>query len=90
MPSTDFARDKFIIDHKVALKEELARYHEMLGVNHVIMRCLWPGLPVEQMFASIRGCLTSHGRRSSFHTGPQTFTPINVVPTQQCACRGGS
>jgi alkanesulfonate monooxygenase SsuD/methylene tetrahydromethanopterin reductase-like flavin-dependent oxidoreductase (luciferase family) len=50
----DFARDKFIIGDKVSVKEEIQRYHELLGVNHFIMRCQWPGLPVERTLASIR------------------------------------
>jgi alkanesulfonate monooxygenase SsuD/methylene tetrahydromethanopterin reductase-like flavin-dependent oxidoreductase (luciferase family) len=50
----DFARDKFIIGDKVAVKEEIARYHEILGVDHFIMRCQWPGLPVERTLDSIR------------------------------------
>jgi alkanesulfonate monooxygenase SsuD/methylene tetrahydromethanopterin reductase-like flavin-dependent oxidoreductase (luciferase family) len=49
-----FARDKFIIGDKVAVKEEIARYHELLGVDHFIMRCQWPGLPVEKTLATIR------------------------------------
>ena len=54
IPFTEFARDKFIIGDKVAVKEEIARYHELLGVNHFIMRCQWPGLPVEKTLASIK------------------------------------
>ena len=54
IPFTEFARDKFIIGDKVAVKEEIARYHELLGVNHFIMRCQWPGLPVERTLASIQ------------------------------------
>jgi alkanesulfonate monooxygenase SsuD/methylene tetrahydromethanopterin reductase-like flavin-dependent oxidoreductase (luciferase family) len=50
----DFARDKFIIGDKVSVKEEIARYHELLGVDHFIMRCNWPGLPQEQTLATIR------------------------------------
>jgi len=50
----DFARDKFIIGDKVSVKEEIARYHELLGVDHFIMRCQWPGLPVERTLASIQ------------------------------------
>lgn len=50
----DFARDKFIIGDKVKVKEEVARYHELLGVDHFIMRCQWPGLPQEQTLATIR------------------------------------
>jgi alkanesulfonate monooxygenase SsuD/methylene tetrahydromethanopterin reductase-like flavin-dependent oxidoreductase (luciferase family) len=49
----DFGRDKFIIGDKVSVKEEIARYHELLGVNHFIMRCNWPGLPQAQTLATI-------------------------------------
>ena len=28
--------------------------HELLGVDHFIMRCQWPGLPQEQTLATIR------------------------------------
>ena len=39
---------------KVSVKEEIARYRELMGVNHFIMRCQWPGLPQEQTLATIR------------------------------------
>ena len=54
LPFTEFARDRFIIGDTVSVKEEIARYCELLGVNHFIMRCQWPGLPVERALASIR------------------------------------
>jgi alkanesulfonate monooxygenase SsuD/methylene tetrahydromethanopterin reductase-like flavin-dependent oxidoreductase (luciferase family) len=50
----DFARDRFIIGDKVSVKEEIARYRELLGVDHFIMRCQWPGLPQEQVLGSIQ------------------------------------
>jgi len=50
----EFAQDRFIIGDKVKVKEEIARYNELLGVDHFIMRCQWPGLPVERTLASIR------------------------------------
>jgi len=50
----DFAHDRFIIGDKVSVKEEIARYREMLGVDHFIMRCQWPGLPQERVLGSIR------------------------------------
>jgi len=50
----DFARDRFIIGDKVSVKEEIARYRDLLGVDHFIMRCQWPGLPQEQVLGSIR------------------------------------
>ena len=50
----EFAHDRFIIGDKVSVKEEIARYHDMLGVDHFIMRCQWPGLPQERTLASIK------------------------------------
>jgi alkanesulfonate monooxygenase SsuD/methylene tetrahydromethanopterin reductase-like flavin-dependent oxidoreductase (luciferase family) len=50
----DFARDRFIIGDKVSVKEEVARYRELLGVDHFIMRCQWPGLPQQQVLSSIQ------------------------------------
>jgi alkanesulfonate monooxygenase SsuD/methylene tetrahydromethanopterin reductase-like flavin-dependent oxidoreductase (luciferase family) len=50
----DFARDRFIIGDKTSVKEEIARYREILGVDHFIMRCQWPGLPQEQALGSIQ------------------------------------
>jgi alkanesulfonate monooxygenase SsuD/methylene tetrahydromethanopterin reductase-like flavin-dependent oxidoreductase (luciferase family) len=50
----DFARDRFIIGDKVSVKEEIARYREILGVDHFIMRCQWPGLPQERTLSSIK------------------------------------
>ena len=50
----DLARDRFIIGDKVSVKEEIARYRELLGVDHFIMRCQWPGLPQERVLDSIR------------------------------------
>jgi alkanesulfonate monooxygenase SsuD/methylene tetrahydromethanopterin reductase-like flavin-dependent oxidoreductase (luciferase family) len=50
----DFARDRFIIGDKVSVAEEVARYRELLGVDHFIVRCQWPGLPQAQALASIR------------------------------------
>jgi alkanesulfonate monooxygenase SsuD/methylene tetrahydromethanopterin reductase-like flavin-dependent oxidoreductase (luciferase family) len=54
VPFEEFARDRFIIGDKVSVKEEVARYRELLGVDHFIMRCQWPGLPQEQALGSIK------------------------------------
>jgi alkanesulfonate monooxygenase SsuD/methylene tetrahydromethanopterin reductase-like flavin-dependent oxidoreductase (luciferase family) len=48
------ARDRFIIGDKVSVKEEIARWHESLGVNHFVMHVQWPGLPEERVLGSIR------------------------------------
>jgi len=50
----DFARDRFIIGDKISVKEEIARYRELLGVDHFIMRCQWPALPQERVLGSIQ------------------------------------
>ena len=54
MTFEEMARDRFIIGDKVAVKEEIARWQERLGVNHFIMRVQWPGLAQEQVLGSIR------------------------------------
>jgi alkanesulfonate monooxygenase SsuD/methylene tetrahydromethanopterin reductase-like flavin-dependent oxidoreductase (luciferase family) len=53
-PFEEFARNRFIIGDKVSVKEEIARYRELLGVDHFIMRCQWPGLPQEKVLGTIR------------------------------------
>src|SRR6516225_9519441 len=47
----DFARDRFIIGDKASVKDEIARYRELLGVDHFIMRCQWPGLLQERVLS---------------------------------------
>ena len=54
MPFEEFAKDRFIIGDKVSVAEEVARYREALGADHLILRVQWPGLPQEQVLASIR------------------------------------
>lgn len=54
MPFEDFVRDRFIIGDAAFVKEEVSRYREALGVDHLIMRVQWPGLEQEKAMASIR------------------------------------
>jgi alkanesulfonate monooxygenase SsuD/methylene tetrahydromethanopterin reductase-like flavin-dependent oxidoreductase (luciferase family) len=54
MTFEEMARDRFIIGDKVAVKEEIARWQELLGVNHFIMRVQWPGLAQDKVLGSIR------------------------------------
>ncbi|HEY6430793.1 MAG TPA: LLM class flavin-dependent oxidoreductase [Acetobacteraceae bacterium] len=54
MPFEDFVRDRFIIGDAAFVKEEVMRYREALGVDHMIMRVQWPGLEQEKAMASIR------------------------------------
>jgi alkanesulfonate monooxygenase SsuD/methylene tetrahydromethanopterin reductase-like flavin-dependent oxidoreductase (luciferase family) len=50
----DFARDRFIIGDKASVKDEVLRYRQLLGVDHFVMRCQWPGLEQDKTLASIR------------------------------------
>jgi alkanesulfonate monooxygenase SsuD/methylene tetrahydromethanopterin reductase-like flavin-dependent oxidoreductase (luciferase family) len=50
----DFAKDKFIIGDTSAVKEEIARYRDLLGVDHFVMRCNWPGLEQAKTLATIK------------------------------------
>jgi len=52
-PFEDFVRDRFIIGDKVFVKDEIERYHELLGVNHFLMRVQWPGLPHRNVLNTI-------------------------------------
>lgn len=54
LPFEEFVRDRFIIGDKEFVKEEVARYREALGVDHLIMRVQWPGLPQEKALGTIR------------------------------------
>jgi alkanesulfonate monooxygenase SsuD/methylene tetrahydromethanopterin reductase-like flavin-dependent oxidoreductase (luciferase family) len=49
----DFVRDRFIIGDKAFVRDEIARYHALLGVNHFIMRVQWPGLEQEKALRTI-------------------------------------
>jgi alkanesulfonate monooxygenase SsuD/methylene tetrahydromethanopterin reductase-like flavin-dependent oxidoreductase (luciferase family) len=52
-PFEDFVKDRFIIGDKAFVKEEVQRYHEALGVNHFIMRVMWPGLEHAKVLRTI-------------------------------------
>ncbi len=54
VPFEEFARDRFIIGDKEFVRDEVARYREALGVDHLIMRVQWPGLEQDKALASIR------------------------------------
>jgi len=43
-PFEEFVKDRFIIGDRAFVKDEIQRYHALLGVNHFIMRVQWPGL----------------------------------------------
>jgi len=49
----DYARDRFIIGDKASVRDEVLRYRDLLGVDHFIMRCQWPGLDQDKTVGSI-------------------------------------
>lgn len=53
-PFEEFARDRFIIGDAAYVKDEVARYREVLGADHFIMRLQWPGLAQERVLHSMR------------------------------------
>jgi len=50
----ELARDRFILGSPEECYEQLRPYWEELGVNHLIFRTHWAGLPVSAALASIR------------------------------------
>src|SRR5262249_52106584 len=54
-PFEEFVKDRFIIGDKAFVKDEIERYHALLGVNHFIMRVQWPGLAQTRALSTILG-----------------------------------
>src|SRR2546430_2020701 len=52
-PFEEFVKDRFIIGDKAFVKDEIQRYHALLGVNHFIMRVQWPGLEQAKALGTI-------------------------------------
>ncbi|MET4698833.1 alkanesulfonate monooxygenase SsuD/methylene tetrahydromethanopterin reductase-like flavin-dependent oxidoreductase (luciferase family) [Constrictibacter sp. MBR-5] len=52
-PFGDFRTDRFIIGDEAAVRDELQRYRDRLGVEHFIMRMQWPGLDQDLVLKSI-------------------------------------
>ena len=44
VPFEELCRDRFIIGTPDDVVQEITRYKEKLGVNHVIFRMQWPGM----------------------------------------------
>lgn len=49
----EYARDRFIVGDAESVADEIARYRETLGLNHLICRMQWPGMAQEAVLASI-------------------------------------
>lgn len=53
VPYQELAKDRFLLGSPAEVVAELRRYHAELGVNHMIFRMQWPGMPQEQVLRQI-------------------------------------
>ena len=53
VPYQDLAKDRFLLGSPDDVVSELKRYSEELGVNMMIFRMQWPGMPQEQVLRQI-------------------------------------
>ena len=53
VPYQDLAKDRFLLGSPDDVVAELKRYSEELGVNMMIFRMQWPGMPQEQVLKQI-------------------------------------
>ena len=50
----EFRKDRFLIGDIARMKDEIARYHEELGVTTMLLRMNWPGTDFEDSLTSIK------------------------------------
>ena len=53
VPYQDLARDRFLLGSPDEVVNEMLRYQDDLGVNYLIFRMQWPGMPQEQALRQI-------------------------------------
>lgn len=53
VPYQDLAKDRFLLGSPGDVVSELKRYNHELGVNYMIFRMQWPGMPQEQVLKQI-------------------------------------
>ena len=53
VPYQDLAKDRFLLGSPDDIVDEFRRYHDELGVNHMVCRMQWPGMPQEQVLKQI-------------------------------------
>jgi hypothetical protein len=51
---TEFARDRFVVGDEAFVRDELQRYRDEQGATEFRFRMGWPGLPQQEVLASIR------------------------------------
>ena len=49
----DYMADRFLVGDEVEVADELARYRDGLGIDHMIVRLQWPGLAQEAVLEAI-------------------------------------
>jgi alkanesulfonate monooxygenase SsuD/methylene tetrahydromethanopterin reductase-like flavin-dependent oxidoreductase (luciferase family) len=49
-----FAKDRFVVGDEVFVRDELQRYRDEQGATEFRFRMAWPGVPLEEVVASIR------------------------------------
>ncbi len=49
-----FAQDRFVVGDEAYVRDELQRYRDELGATEFRFRMAWPGLPQDEVLASIR------------------------------------
>ena len=50
----ELARDRFLLGDPVRVREEIARYRELLGITMLVVRAQWPGMAQEAVLRTIR------------------------------------
>ena len=50
----DLLRDRFVLGSPDECLEQLVPYRDTLGVNHLILRTHWAGMPAETALSSMR------------------------------------
>lgn len=53
VPYQDLAKDRFLLGSPDEVAQEMLRYQDELGVNYLIFRMQWPGMPQEQALRQI-------------------------------------
>jgi alkanesulfonate monooxygenase SsuD/methylene tetrahydromethanopterin reductase-like flavin-dependent oxidoreductase (luciferase family) len=53
IPYSDLARDRFLMGSPDDVAQEMLRYRDELGVNHLIFRMQWPGIEQEKVLRQI-------------------------------------
>ncbi len=54
VPYQDLARDRFLLGSPEEVVREIRRYEQVLGVNYLIFRMQWPGMPQAQVLRQIQ------------------------------------